>query len=188
MPSGLTYYPVIELGAKTLLVPRNFPIGCISAYLSIFHVSNAEDYDEETGCIKWLNEFSEYHNQLLIKELDHLRKMHPHTIIIYGDYYQALMTIYQSPEKYGFQSSPLGACCGSGALYNYNSSCLCGESGSTVCMEPSRYVSWDGMHLIEVAYVNIAIGLLGGKYTNPPFTETCTLLEPIGNLELWNYM
>ncbi|KAJ0986161.1 hypothetical protein J5N97_004517 [Dioscorea zingiberensis] len=174
---------VVELGAKTLLVPGNFPLGCISAYLSIFHVSNVEDYYEETGCIKWLNEFSKYYNQLLIKELDHLRKMHPYTTIIYADYYQALITIYQSPEKYGFQCSPLGACCGCGGLYNYNSSCMCGESGSTMCMEPSRYVQWDGVHLTEAAYRNIATGLLGGKYTNPPFTETCSLLEPIGNLE-----
>ncbi|KAJ0986158.1 hypothetical protein J5N97_004514 [Dioscorea zingiberensis] len=124
-------------GARTLLVPGNFPNGCISAYLSIFHVSNTEDYYEETGCIKWLNEFTEYYNQLLIKELNHLQKMYPHATIIYADYYQTLMTIYQSPGKYGFQSSPLGACYGSGGLYNYNSSCLCGDLGSTVCMEPS---------------------------------------------------
>ncbi|KAJ0960950.1 hypothetical protein J5N97_001162 [Dioscorea zingiberensis] len=178
---------LIGLGARTLLVPGNFPIGCNSAHLSIFHVPYAEDYDEKIGCIKWLNEFAEYHNHLLITELDHLRKMHPHATIIYADYYQALMTIYQSPEKYGFQSSPLGACCGSGALYNYNSSCLCGESGSTVCMEPSRYVSWDGMHLTEAANSFIVTGLLQGKFTNPPFTQTCFLgkVETIGrNLEL----
>ncbi|KAJ0960930.1 hypothetical protein J5N97_001186 [Dioscorea zingiberensis] len=175
---------VIELGARTLLVPGNFPIGCIPAYLSTFHVSNAKDYDEETGCIKWLNDFSEYYNQLLIKELDHLRKMHPHTTIIYADYYQALITIYQSPEKYGFQSSPLVACCGVGGLYNYNSSCMCGDLGSTVCMEPSRHLSWDGLHFTEVKLCeNCSCGLLQGKYTNPPFTETCALLEPIGNLE-----
>ncbi|KAJ0960931.1 hypothetical protein J5N97_001187 [Dioscorea zingiberensis] len=57
------------------------------------------------------------------------------------------------------------------------------KEGSTMCMEPSRYVQWDGVHLTEAAYRNIATGLLGGKYTNPPFTETCSLLEPIGNLE-----
>ncbi|KAJ0960947.1 hypothetical protein J5N97_001159 [Dioscorea zingiberensis] len=159
------------------------PIGCIPKIPSTFHVSNAKDYDEETGCIKWLNDFSEYYNQLLIKELDHLRKMHPHTTIIYADYYQALITIYQSPEKYGFQSSPLVACCGVGGLYNYNSSCMCGDLGSTVCMEPSRHLSWDGLHFTDAAYRKIATGLLQGKYTNPPFTETCTLLEPIGNLD-----
>ncbi|KAJ0960948.1 hypothetical protein J5N97_001160 [Dioscorea zingiberensis] len=179
-----TFVPlVINAITRTLLVPGNFPIGCIPAYLSFFHVSNAEDYDEATGCIKWLNEFSEYYNQLLIKELDHLRKMHPHTTIIYADYYQALITIYQSPEKYGFQSSPLVACCGAGGLYNYNLSCMCGELGSTVCMEPSRHLSWDGVHFTEAAYRKIATGLLEGKYTNPPFTETCVLLEPIGNLK-----
>ncbi|KAJ0960933.1 hypothetical protein J5N97_001189 [Dioscorea zingiberensis] len=174
---------VIELGARTLLVPGIVPFGCIPANLVSFRSSNSEDYDQETGCIKWLNEFAVYHNLLLIKELDRLRKMHPHANIIYADCYQAAMPIFQSPEKYGFQNSPLLACCGGGGLYNYNSSCLCGELGSTVCIEPSRYVSWDGLHFTEAAYKIIAAGLLQGKYTNPPFTKTCALFETIENLE-----
>ncbi|KAJ0986163.1 hypothetical protein J5N97_004519 [Dioscorea zingiberensis] len=56
-------------------------------------------------------------------------------------------------------------------------------SSKEVCMEPSRHLSWDGLHFTEAAYRKIATGLLQGKYTNPPFTETCALLEPIGNLE-----
>ncbi|KAH7651637.1 GDSL lipase/esterase protein [Dioscorea alata] len=165
---------VIELGARTLLVPGNFPIGCNSAYLTLFHVSNNEIYDQETGCINWLNEFSQYHNQLLINELQSLSKLHPHVTIIYADYFEALMTIFRSPEKYGFQSFPLSACCGGGGLYNFNLSCYCGDLGSTVCMEPSNYVSWDGIHLTEAGYKHIATGLLQGKYTNPPLiTQSC---------------
>lgn len=92
---------VIELGARTLLVPGNIPIGCNSAYLTLFHVSNNESYDQETGCINWLNEFSQYHNQLLINELQLLRKLHPHVTIIYADYFEALMPVFRSPEKHG---------------------------------------------------------------------------------------
>ena len=93
---------VIEVGARTLLVPGNLPIGCNSAYLTYFQIfNNNESHDQVTGCINWLNEFSQYHNQLLINELQLLRKLHPHVTIIYADYFEALMTIFQSPEKYG---------------------------------------------------------------------------------------
>ncbi|KAM0938492.1 putative sinapine esterase [Dioscorea sansibarensis] len=165
---------VIEVGARTLLVPGNLPIGCNSAYLTYFHVSNNnESHDQVTGCINWLNEFSQYHNQLLIDELQLLRKLHPHVTIIYADYFEALMTIFQSPEEYGFRGFPLRACCGGGGLYNYNSSCGCGEMGSTVCEKPSNYVIWDGLHLTEAAYKHIATGLVQGKFANPPFSQTC---------------
>ncbi|KAJ0985235.1 hypothetical protein J5N97_003591 [Dioscorea zingiberensis] len=173
---------VIEMGARTLLVPGNFPIGCIPPYLDLYSSSSSEDYDEETGCIKWLNEFSVYHNQLLIKELDQLQKMHPHATVIYADYYEAAMTIFRSPEKYGFER-PLMACCGGGGLYNHNSSCSCGELGSTVCEDPSQYISWDGLHLTEAAYKIIATELLqGGKYTSPPIISTCFLQGKISSI------
>ncbi|KAH7651719.1 GDSL lipase/esterase protein [Dioscorea alata] len=178
---------VIDLGARTLLVPGNLPIGCNSAYLTLFHVSNNESYDQETGCINWLNEFSQYHNQLLINELQLLRKLHPHVTIIYADYFEALMPVFRSPEKHGFGSFPLRACCGDGGLYNYNFSCACGELGSTVCMEPSNYVTWDGVHLTEAGYKHIATGLLQGKFTNPPFTQTCTTETIVSLLDFNQY-
>ncbi|XP_022682036.1 GDSL esterase/lipase At1g28600-like isoform X1 [Setaria italica] len=61
---------LIRLGAKTLVVPGNLPIGCIPNYLLAFQSDNKEDYEQETGCIGWLNEFSRYHNKLLIEELE----------------------------------------------------------------------------------------------------------------------
>ncbi|GJZ44767.1 SGNH hydrolase-type esterase domain-containing protein, partial [Tanacetum coccineum] len=51
---------LIEMGARTLVVPGNFPIGCNSAYLTLF-VSQKEIYDPTTGCLIRLNEFAEYH-------------------------------------------------------------------------------------------------------------------------------
>lgn len=168
--SAITY--LIELGARTLLVPGNVAIGCIPAYLDLYQSSNPEDYDQETGCIKWLNEFSQYHNQLLRNELELLRQLHPHATIIYASYYEATTAIFQSPKQYGFES-PLMACCGDGGYYNYNRSCACGEVGSTVCNDPSKHVSWDGLHLTEAANKIIATGLLQGKYTNPPINHTC---------------
>lgn len=92
---------LIELGAQTLIVPGNLPIGCSASYLNTFENSNKDEYDAETGCINWLNNFAEYHNQLLQEEIHRIRELHPQANIIYADYYNAAMQIYQSPKKFG---------------------------------------------------------------------------------------
>ena len=91
----------IGLGAKTLVVPGNLPIGCVPKYLLIFKSDDKEDYEPETGCLRWMNEFSEYHNKLLLEELEKLRKLNPGVTIIYADYYGAAMEIFHSPERFG---------------------------------------------------------------------------------------
>lgn len=83
------------------MVPGNFPIGCSVAYLSQFKTSNVNDYDANTGCIIWLNNFARYHNFLLRSELDRIQRENPHTNIIYADYYNAAMPFYTSPSEYG---------------------------------------------------------------------------------------
>jgi len=92
---------LIRLGAKTLVVPGNLPIGCIPKYLMVFKSDKEEDYEPKTGCLRWMNKFSRYHNKLLMKELKKLRKLHPGVTIIYADNYGAAMEIFLSPEQYG---------------------------------------------------------------------------------------
>ncbi|CAO2170622.1 unnamed protein product [Urochloa humidicola] len=162
---------LISLGAKKLVVPGNFPIGCVPLYLSIFPSQKEDYYDEQTGCIKWLNEFAEYHNRMLQEELEKLRNLYPDVTIIYADYYGASLNIFRAPLKFGF-TVPLNACCGSDAPYNCSPSVLCGRPGSTVCSDPSKYISWDGLHFTEASYKVVIQGVLGG-YAIPPLSETC---------------
>ncbi|CAL4955784.1 unnamed protein product [Urochloa decumbens] len=162
---------LISLGAKKLVVPGNFPIGCVPLYLSIFPSQKEDYYDEQTGCIKWLNEFAEYHNRMLQEELEKLRNVYPDVTIIYADYYGASLNIFQAPLKFGF-TVPLNACCGSDAPYNCSPAILCGRPGSTVCSDPSKYISWDGLHFTEASYKVVIQGVLGG-YAIPPLSETC---------------
>lgn len=84
-----------------MLVSGIFPVGCIALFLAKFETQNAAAYDPETGCLKWLNEFSQHHNLLLRRELRRLRRAHPHSTIIYDDIYRALMAIYTSPSQFG---------------------------------------------------------------------------------------
>uniref|UniRef100_A0A0D9V2U4 GDSL esterase/lipase n=1 Tax=Leersia perrieri TaxID=77586 RepID=A0A0D9V2U4_9ORYZ len=162
---------LINLGAKKLVVPGNFPIGCVPLYLSIFPSQKEDYYDEKTGCIKWLNEFTEYHNRLLQEELEKLRSLHPDVSIIYADYYGAALNIFRAPLQFGF-TVPLNSCCGSDAPYNCSPLILCGHPGSVVCSDPSKYTSWDGLHFTEATYKIIIQGVLG-SYAVPPLSETC---------------
>ncbi|PIN23316.1 Sinapine esterase [Handroanthus impetiginosus] len=171
---GSTIEELIKLGAETILVPGNTPIGCNPNYLTQFkNISTQKDYDFATGCLNWLNKLAIYHNELLQKELIRLQKLHPHVHIIYVDFYNAILRFYLSPLQFGFTGDSLRACCGAGGPYNYVDSQRCGHPGTTCCDDPSLFISWDGLHLTEEAYRIIAQDLLQGRYTNPPFKDIC---------------
>ena len=77
------------------------PDGCSPAMLTYFKSSNKEDYDTATGCLSWLNDFSNYHNELLQEELNRVRANHPDAFILYADYFNPLMQLFRSPEQNG---------------------------------------------------------------------------------------
>ncbi|XP_078153496.1 GDSL esterase/lipase At1g28600-like isoform X2 [Carex rostrata] len=170
---SLTITELISRGAKTLLVPNDLPIGCLPRYLTMFQSEKKEDYDPESGCLKHFNEFAEYHNAMLFKELEKLQLLYPNVTIIYADYYEASMNIFRNPKKLGF-SYPLMVCCGAEGPYNYSSLASCGKQGSTVCSDPSKYGSWDGLHMTEAAYKAISHGVLRGSYSSPSISNTCS--------------
>ncbi|XWS11212.1 hypothetical protein CRYUN_Cryun38cG0064900 [Craigia yunnanensis] len=158
---------LIDLGAVTLLVPGNLPIGCSPSMLTYFQGSDKEKYDPLTGCLTWANQFSEYHNEFLQKGLEKIRKLHPNVNIIYADYYNAAMRIYHSPKQFGFKET-LKSCCGMGGLYNYNSSISCGYLPlRSCCNNPSSFVSWDGVHYTEATYRFLSMAILEGLNTIP---------------------
>ncbi|KAL7606465.1 hypothetical protein Lser_V15G16357 [Lactuca serriola] len=170
---------LIELGAQTLVIPGNLPIGCSAAYLTIFYGSDNVQYDNSTGCIITLNKFAEYHNELLQRKLQQIRELHPEVNIIYADYYNAAMQFFRSPNKFGFTNGALKACCGGGGPFNYNPSIACADSSSTLCAQPDTYVNWDGLHLTEAAYKVIFKSIYEGPYTTPQFNTLC----PISTLQ-----
>nr|DAD24815.1 TPA_asm: hypothetical protein HUJ06_026279 [Nelumbo nucifera] len=159
-----------ENGAVTLLVPGHLPYGCFPVFLTDFKSPNEEDYESETGCLRWLNQLSEFNNHLLQEEIHRLRHLHPHVTIIYADLYNAVKAIFRSPDKFGFRKGALLlTCCGGEGPYNYNKSVHCGVRGAKVCQDPSQYGSWDGTHMTEAVYRVIATGLMEGPYAIPPF-------------------
>lgn len=96
---------LVKLGARSLVVPGNLPIGCSAAYLTHFMAnSSKQDYDPKTGCLIWLNKFAEYHNKMLRNELNKIQELHPHANIMYADYYNAARPLFLNPKKYGTSS------------------------------------------------------------------------------------
>ncbi|BAT87164.1 hypothetical protein VIGAN_05050700 [Vigna angularis var. angularis] len=169
-------HELIDAGARTLIVPGNLPIGCSVIYLRIYETLDKEQYDQ-SGCLKWLNEFAEYYNHELQSELDKLRTLHPHANIIYADYYNAALRLYRDPTKFGFMS--INCCCGKGDPYNF-----CGTESFNVCDDPSKYIGWDGLHLTEAAYKLIAQAFIEGPYSQPQFSSLCL---PNANFGHFNY-
>ncbi|KAJ6935658.1 GDSL esterase/lipase [Populus alba x Populus x berolinensis] len=172
---GLAIKELIQLGAVTILVPGNLPIGCSPSYLTLFEGSDKEDYDHLTGCLKWLNKFAQEHNEELMKELKRIQKLHPHAKIIYADYYNAAMPFYHSPNRFGFTGGVLRSCCGWGGMYNYSSLVKCGNPLVSVCDDPTSFVNWDGIHYTEATYKLIFESIIEGSYSYPSFKAFCNL-------------
>ncbi|KAJ4780997.1 GDSL esterase/lipase [Rhynchospora pubera] len=169
---------LINLGAKTLVIPGIFPMGCLPASLTLYKTNRAEDYDTTTGCLMWLNKLSEYHAQLLLAELDEMRDLYPNVSIVYADYYGVYNSIMESPTQYGMKET-IVACCGGGGPYNFALSLACGDNESRLCQEPSEYVSWDGLHLTDAGSKIIAKLVISNLYSESHFTMSCSTRQQL---------
>ncbi|KAL6878345.1 hypothetical protein ACP4OV_012515 [Aristida adscensionis] len=151
---------LIGLGAKTIIVPGNFPVGCIPRFLAMFQSKNPADYDE-AGCLKWLNDFVELQNTELKKMIRRIPR-DPTVTIAYADYYSPIWELTSNPLKHGLsKDGALVACCGDGGPYNSGNLFSCNAT-SLLCPDPSKRISWDGLHFTEAAYDFVASSMLDG--------------------------
>ncbi|CAL1407496.1 unnamed protein product [Linum trigynum] len=147
---------VITYGARRIVVPGNFPFGCLPIYLAKFKTNTTLAYDE-FSCLKKLNSLSILHNEHLKQAIQLMKKDNPNVTIIYGDYYKAYQWILNHSTSLGFNARSLQkACCGAGGDYGFNSKRMCGAARVPICPDPNRHISWDGLHLTQMAYRRIA--------------------------------
>ncbi|KAH6832027.1 hypothetical protein C2S53_008067 [Perilla frutescens var. hirtella] len=187
---GSTIREIIKLGGLTLMVPGNIPIGCSTTYLTEYKNSKENDYyDPETGCINWLNKFSQYHNKQLQSEISRIQQENPNAKIIYADYYNAAMRFYRSPQKYGFAKGALTACCPRCGPYKVEPSSPSQwwprrghKLGPEACENPSEYVSWDGLHLTEAAYKLIVTNLVPKSFAIPQLNSNSVCASSLNAL------
>ncbi|XP_060217673.1 acetylajmalan esterase-like [Lycium barbarum] len=146
---------VISQGATRVLVPGIYPLGCLPLYLTSFPDNNASAYDN-LGCLRNYNDFASYHNRYVNRAIANLQRSFPNVSIVYGDFYDAILTLIRSPSSYGFnQNTLLSACCGTRGRYNFNFGTVCGAAGIKACSNPAQYVHWDGIHLTDEAHHRI---------------------------------
>jgi len=152
---------VINMGATRVVVPGNFPIGCMPIYLAVFETPDIRMYDE-LSCLKELNEFARFHNDHVQAAVRDLQRKHPNVAVVYGDYFEGLRWIIKNAAYLGFNEDGLQkTCCGTGDnKYNFNLTRMCGLEGFTVCENPNERYSWDGIHLTHHAYFHMAQWLL----------------------------
>ncbi|CAN6325125.1 unnamed protein product [Urochloa humidicola] len=163
---------LLELGAKTIVVPGDFPMGCLPRYLTMFQSTDPDAYDA-TGCISRLNDLIQHHNAAVRTMLERIPRDDPAVAVLYADYYGAGLEIIRNPLKHGFaEDGVLKACCGDGGPYNSNSFLSCNATAN-LCPDPSKNIPWDGEHLTEAAYRFVARGLLHGPYAEPSILSTC---------------
>ncbi|KAG0549658.1 hypothetical protein BDA96_01G274000 [Sorghum bicolor] len=144
---------MIAAGARTLVITGMLPIGCEPQQLALYPAGDEGDYDPTTGCIARFNEVAKQHNRALRMMLSELRRDYGSTLsLLYADIYNPVVKAVAFPAFYGFGDRPLSACCGGGGgPYNFNFTKFCGMPESTTCADPSKFVSWDGIHFTEAA-------------------------------------
>ena len=149
----LAVQAMIAAGARTLVITGMLPIGCEPQQLALYPAGDEGDYDPTTGCIARFNEVAKHHNRALRMMLSELRRDYGSTLsLLYADIYNPVVKAVAFPAFYGFGDRPLSACCGGGGgPYNFNFTKFCGTPESTTCADPSKFVSWDGIHFTEAA-------------------------------------
>lgn len=164
-------------GARKILVQNNLPIGCSSSYLTLYASASSRNGEplDKLGCLRRFNNFARKGNHLLGARVAQLQFQHPEVKFVFADLYGAALNVLKSPHSFGLQKNILRTCCGVGGRYNFNLSMWCGVGRAVVCANPQQYFNWDGVHLTDAAYGNIAKLFLDGSFTAPPLALTAML-------------
>ncbi|KAL6994343.1 hypothetical protein U1Q18_012449 [Sarracenia purpurea var. burkii] len=131
---------------------------------------------DPNGCVKDQNEVIQEFNAQLRAKVSELRAAYPNATFTYVDVYSAKYNLISNAKKLGFED-PMKFCCG-----NYNDQYVqCGRKSDdgtvsgTACNDPSKYISWDGIHYTEAANNHVAKLIVNGSLSDPPLplAEAC---------------
>ncbi|XP_031383994.1 GDSL esterase/lipase At3g27950 isoform X2 [Punica granatum] len=161
-------HQLYEEGARFFWIHNTGPLGCLP-YSVIYDPSKPTNLDE-SGCVAPQNEMAREFNKQLKDTVLRLRKQLPAAVFTYVDVYSAKYALVSEAKHLGFVD-PTSFCCGS--FYGYHINCgkrkvVNGTLYGSPCNDPSRHVSWDGIHYTEAANRWIANRILNGSYYDPP--------------------
>ncbi|XP_044974519.1 GDSL esterase/lipase ACHE-like [Hordeum vulgare subsp. vulgare] len=166
---------VYNLGGRHFWVHNTAPLGCLP-YALVFRPDLAADKDA-AGCSVALNAGARFFNARLKETVARLRDTLPGAALTYVDVYAAKYRLISQAKELGF-GDPLRVCCGyGGGEYNFDRNIRCGDkvqvNGTSVlagksCDDPSRSVSWDGVHFTEAANRFVFDQIVDGALSDPP--------------------
>lgn len=83
----------------------------------------------------------------------------------------AVMLHNQILQKKQFEEA-FKPCCGAvGGPLNFNLHSPCGSPGTVKCNDPSKFISWDGIHLTEAMNRKVTDLFLNQGFCQPSFSE-----------------
>ncbi|XP_027347243.1 GDSL esterase/lipase At5g14450-like [Abrus precatorius] len=168
------------LGGRTFWIHNTGPIGCLPVAMPMHNAKNQTNVTlDQNGCVNYQNDMAKEFNKKLMKIVVKLRAQLPDASIIYVDMFSAKYELISNANKEGFVEAS-NICCGYHEdgyhVYCGNKAMINGKEivpGS--CEDPSKYISWDGVHYTEAANRWIANRILNGSFSDPPLpiTHSC---------------
>lgn len=166
---------VYSRGGRYFWIHNTGPLGCLP--YALLHRPDLAIPADGTGCSVTYNKVAQLFNLRLKETVASLRKTHPDAAFTYVDVYTAKYKLISQANKLGFDD-PLLTCCGyGGGRYNLDLSVGCGGkkqvNGTSVvvgksCENPSKRVSWDGVHFTEAANKFVFDQIVAGALSDPP--------------------
>ncbi|CAL5084949.1 unnamed protein product [Urochloa decumbens] len=165
---------VYSLGGRYFWIHNTGPLGCLP--YALLHRPDLATPTDGAGCSVTYNKVAQLFNVRLKETVASLRKTHPDAAFTYVDVYTAKYKLISEAKKHGFDD-PLLTCCGHGGRYNMDLSIGCGGkkqvNGTLVvvgksCEDPSKRVSWDGVHFTEAANKFVFDQIVAGALSDPP--------------------
>ncbi|EFJ27798.1 hypothetical protein SELMODRAFT_70988, partial [Selaginella moellendorffii] len=153
-------------GGRKFLVFTITPLGCTPSIKTIFASPNPTAYDSYR-CLIAFNNISQYFNSKLVEAVVSLRNRYSDAKFYIADMYNPYYKILQNSSTYAGFTNIQDACCGTGAPYNYSPFQICGTPGVSSCLNPSTYISWDGLHYTQHYYQTVAEFFLSGIFLDP---------------------
>ncbi|XVF14014.1 hypothetical protein REPUB_Repub09cG0019800 [Reevesia pubescens] len=161
---------IYENGGRTFWIHNTGPIGCLPVSLH-YHDIKPEELDKQ-GCLKSQNDYATEFNRKLKDRVIKLREELPDAAITYVDMYAAKYELIGNAKKEGFLDAA-EICCG---FHEDEIQVYCGhkeningtEFYADSCEDPSKYISWDGVHYSEAANRWIAKHIINGSFSDPP--------------------
>ncbi|PSS01314.1 GDSL esterase/lipase [Actinidia chinensis var. chinensis] len=157
-------------GARVFWVHNTGPIGCLPYNVIYDRIRSKAGNLDQIGCVKPQNEVAMEFNKQLKDRISKLRALLLNTTFTYVDVYSAKYSLIRNAKNLGFDD-PNKFCCGS--YYGYHINCgrtatVNGTVYGNPCKDPSKHISWDGIHYSEAANFLLAKRVVNGSLSDPP--------------------